>query len=76
MPLPPETEKAVEIESRQFSALPRLGNCDRWADAVVIGLTKRHDDVQPVGRAALEEHDELLAIGHGRLSDGPLEKGR
>src|SRR5207244_13268407 len=55
-----QTEKSVEVDRRIGAAALRLRNRDGWAHAVVIGFAKRHDDVQPIGRAALEEHDQLL----------------
>src|SRR6059058_1210565 len=57
-----QTEKSVEVDRRIGAAALRLRNRDGWAHAVVIGFAKRHDDVQPIGRAALrsEEHTSEL----------------
>ena len=71
-----QAEKAVQVEGRQFAPLPRLRNSDGWTDTIVIGFGKGHHDIQPVGGAALEKHDELLAIGRGRRGDSAAQESR
>src|SRR5256884_3026292 len=69
-----QTEKSVEVDRRIGAAALRLRNRDGWAHAIVIGFAKRHDDVQPIGRAALEEHDQLLFARHRCRGDRALKK--
>ena len=69
-----QSEKSVEINCGAFNALTRAGNCDCGADFVVILFTKWHNDIQTVGRAALEQHDQFFLIRHGRGGHGPLQK--
>src|SRR5262245_44983571 len=54
-----QREAPIEIDSAVRPA--RLRNGDARTDLIVPGLEERHDDVQTVGRAALEDGDQDLA---------------
>src|SRR5690348_1499719 len=69
-----QTEKSVEINRGILLAAFWLRNGDRGAQAVVIRLGERYDDVQAVHRAALEEHHEFLFVWRGRFRDGAPQK--
>src|ERR1700747_3404214 len=69
-----QTKKSVEVDRGVASATFRLRNRDAGAHTVVALLAKGHNDVQPVGGPALEKHDELLFVGHGRRGYRALQK--
>src|SRR5260370_17516094 len=71
-----QSEEAVEIDSRIGCATARLRNRDRGPHAVIVRLRKRNDDVQPVGRAALKQHHQLLLVRHRRRRHRALQKRR
>jgi hypothetical protein len=54
-----QAEETVEIDS----AISHVGgrDCDARARRVVVAFAERHDHVQPVNRAALENRDQHLA---------------
>src|SRR5262249_17812300 len=52
-----ETEEPVEIERAVFS-VGRPGNRDAGPRLVVLGFAERHNDVQAVDGAALEDRDQ------------------
>ena len=56
-----QREAAVEIDARR-SGLPGCGTAMRRTQLVVPLLEERHDDVQAVGGAALEDRDQDLAL--------------
>jgi hypothetical protein len=49
-----QSEEAVEIEDRLF------GNVNTGTHGVILGLAVRDDDVESIGRTALEDHDQSL----------------
>src|SRR5579859_1390884 len=49
-----QAEEAVEI-NHVFA-----WNIDAWPHRIVLGLGVRHDDVEPVGCATLEDHHQTL----------------
>ncbi len=49
-----QAEEAIEIEHRF------LGNIDAGSHGVVLRLAVRDDDVESIGGAALEDHDQAL----------------
>src|SRR6266446_5036085 len=69
-----QSEESVQVDRRVRAATLRLGNRNCGPHAVVIGLAKRHNNVQAVSRAALKQHDELLLVRHRRRGDGALQK--
>ncbi len=71
-----QAEKSIQIERRVGAALLRLRNGDRRAQVVIIRLAKGHHDVQPVHRAALEQHDHFLLAGSSGRGHGPLQERR
>src|SRR5262245_64841395 len=54
-----ETEKAVEVDRAAIRSWRR--NRDGGPQAVVLAVAVRHDHVEPVDGAALEERDQQLA---------------
>ena len=64
-----EAEEAVEIDARRRRRRPAARSRCR-PRAVVVGLAERHDHVQAVDGAALEDRDEQLrpAGGAGRAA--------
>src|SRR5437016_4549926 len=71
-----QAEISIEIDGRIGSAALWLRNGDGRPDAIVVWLGKRHDDVQSIRSAALEQHHELLFVGHRRGRDRALQKNR
>src|SRR2546423_10404798 len=71
-----QAEIPIEIDGRIGSAALWLRNGDGRPDAIVVRLGKRHDDVQSIRRAALEQHHELLFVGHRRGRDRALQESR
>src|ERR1700735_312719 len=70
-----QAKKSVEIEGCIGTPAFRLWNRDGWAHAVIIWLAKRHNDVEAVHRAPLEQHDHFLfrqarSAGNGSLQEG------
>ncbi len=67
-----QSEEAVEIDDLVAR------DVDGWAHGVVGALVVRYDDVEAVGRAALEDDDEALVLCGQRLArvGGASEKRR
>ena len=63
-----EAEETIEIERGVLSGA-RLLNRDAGPGLVVLGFAERHDDVQAVGSAALEDRDELLGARRASLRE-------
>ncbi len=57
-----QAEEAVEIDD---AILAGARDGERRPHLVVRGFAVRHDDVEAVGGAALEDHDEALAAAAG-----------
>ena len=68
-----QSEESVEVDRRVRRAGDGPRNRDRRTHRVVRALAVRHDDVQRVGRAALEEKDQHLAAPVA-LQSGALEQ--
>src|SRR5579863_4160090 len=63
-----ETEEAVEVDRTVRRA--RAWHRDGGSATVVRLFTERHDDVEAINRAALEDGDEHLLAGLGCVSRG------
>src|SRR5215472_2238054 len=59
-----QSEEAVQVDDA-VAAATGPGNGDAGTHAVVSLLGVRHNDVEPVGGAALEQHHQALAAGAG-----------
>jgi hypothetical protein len=64
-----QTEEAVEID-RAVLGIARFRNRDAGARAIVVRFAERHDDVEAVDRAALENRDQPLG------ADRPVRRKR
>src|SRR5262249_23607468 len=76
-----QPEEAVQIDDADaVAAATGPGKGDAWTHAVVSLLGVRHNDVEPVGGAALEQHHQALATGAGSGSArgglGSVERAR
>ena len=56
-----QPEESIEVDRRVCRAGRGARDGDRGTHSIVVALAERHDDVQRVRRAALEEHDQHLA---------------
>src|SRR6266436_10064907 len=69
-----QAEEAVEVHGGALRSVPRLGNRNRWTNAVIILFTEWDNDVQSVGGAALEDDDQFLLVRHGRRRHRALQE--
>ena len=67
-----QSEESVEIDHRAAR------NIDGRPHGVIGRLAMRHDDIQSVGRAALEDHDQALVsrAGFDSRKSGARQKRR
>ena len=70
-PKNPSRSMAASAPPRRGSGIAMVGR-----KAIVVRLGERHDDVQAVHRAALEEHDHLFLVRRGGGGHGALQERR
>src|SRR5687768_2484800 len=58
-----QSKKSVEVDRPTRGTAGWLGNRDRRTHRVVRALAVRHDNVERISGATLEETDENLAVG-------------
>ena len=71
-----QPEEAVQVNRRADRRVPGRAMAIDGRSAVVLGLAKRHDHVEPVDRAALKDGDEQLGSASAGGFNGPRQKRR
>src|SRR6266850_1451588 len=71
-----QAKKSVKVDRRVSRAPTGSGDRNRRTQPVVIWLAERHDDIQTICSAALEQHDKLPFVRHGRRGNSALQEGR
>ena len=71
-----EPEKTVQIQRRLLLTGGRIRNGNGRPQLIVSLLPERNDDIQTIGRAALEDSDENLPSLAGFPGCNPLQEQR
>src|SRR6266566_5074257 len=69
-----QAEETVEVDRGAFASLAWLWNRDGRSDPVIILFAEGHNDIQSVGRSALEKDDKFFLVRHWRSRHRTLQE--